>query len=118
MSWQLSVVSRSRELPVSFWAPRKLRLPVVLDGFPCCAAALIAQHRAGRLGYGFLLALVAGTRASTMLDLLNARPYFDLGLRLGEGTGAALMIGIIDAAVRLYREMATFGEAGVSDGRV
>ena len=49
-----------------------------------------------------------------MLDLLGAKPYFDLGLRLGEGTGAALMMGIIDAAVRLYREMATFAEAGVS----
>jgi nicotinate-nucleotide--dimethylbenzimidazole phosphoribosyltransferase len=49
-----------------------------------------------------------------MLELLNARPYYDLSLRLGEGTGAALMIGIIDSAVRLYREMATFSEAGVS----
>ncbi|MBC8164339.1 MAG: nicotinate-nucleotide--dimethylbenzimidazole phosphoribosyltransferase, partial [Bryobacteraceae bacterium] len=46
---------------------------------------------------------------------LGARPFFSLDMRLGEGTGSALGIGLIDAAVALYREMATFSEASVSD---
>ena len=93
----------------------RLRLPVVLDGFPCCAAALIAKALApDALSTVFFSHLSQEPAHQTMLDLLGAKPYFDLGLRLGEGTGAALMMGIIDAAVRLYREMATFAEAGVS----
>jgi nicotinate-nucleotide--dimethylbenzimidazole phosphoribosyltransferase len=93
----------------------RLRLPVVLDGFPCGAAALIAKAIApDALATVFFSHLSQEPAHQTMLDVLDARPYFDLGLRLGEGTGAALMMGIIDAAVRLYREMATFAEAGVS----
>jgi nicotinate-nucleotide--dimethylbenzimidazole phosphoribosyltransferase len=49
-----------------------------------------------------------------MLRTLGAIPYLDLGMRLGEGTGAALMLSLIDAAVRLYTEMATFEQAGVA----
>jgi nicotinate-nucleotide--dimethylbenzimidazole phosphoribosyltransferase len=46
---------------------------------------------------------------------LDARPLLDLGLRLGEGTGAALAIGLVRAAVRLQSEMATFASAGVAN---
>jgi nicotinate-nucleotide--dimethylbenzimidazole phosphoribosyltransferase len=49
-----------------------------------------------------------------MLDFLNARPLLQLEMRLGEGTGAALGIGLLESAVNLYREMATFQSAGVS----
>jgi nicotinate-nucleotide--dimethylbenzimidazole phosphoribosyltransferase len=93
----------------------RLRLPVVLDGFPCCAGALIARSidpEANITAFFAHMSTEPGHRL--MLEILDARPHFDLGLRLGEGTGAALCIGIIDAAVRLYREMATFSEAGVS----
>jgi nicotinate-nucleotide--dimethylbenzimidazole phosphoribosyltransferase len=91
------------------------RLPVVLDGFPCCAAALIARAiLPDALSTVFFSHTSQEPGHQLMLDLLDARSYFDLGLRLGEGTGSALMIGIIDSAVRLYREMATFSEAGVS----
>lgn len=48
------------------------------------------------------------------LEALGARPLLDLGMRLGEGTGAALAIGVIESAVRLYNEMATFDSAGVT----
>jgi nicotinate-nucleotide--dimethylbenzimidazole phosphoribosyltransferase len=51
-----------------------------------------------------------------MLDALNARPLLDLDMRLGEGTGAAIGISLVEAAVRLYREMATFESAAVSKG--
>jgi len=51
-----------------------------------------------------------------MLDMLGAEPILDLKMRLGEGTGAALAMGIIDAGVKILKEMATFQEAGVSEG--
>lgn len=92
------------------------RRAVVLDGFITGAAALIACS----LAPGLRPYLVASHRSAepghqAVLDYLGLDPVLDLYLRLGEGTGAALAIGIIDAAVRLLHEMATFEEAGVSD---
>ncbi len=49
-----------------------------------------------------------------MLKHLGLEPILDLGMRLGEGTGAALAMGVMDAAVRVFREVLTFEEAGVS----
>jgi nicotinate-nucleotide--dimethylbenzimidazole phosphoribosyltransferase len=93
----------------------RLRLPVVLDGFSCCAGALIARAiQPDALTSVFYSHTSHEPGHRLMLDLLDARPYVDFGLRLGEGSGAALVIGVIDASVRLYREMATFSEAGVS----
>jgi nicotinate-nucleotide--dimethylbenzimidazole phosphoribosyltransferase len=93
-----------------------LRLPIVLDGFPCCAGALIARLiDPDALEPVFFSHVSAEPAHELMLHVLGARPYYDLGLRLGEGTGAALFMGVIDAAVRLYREMATFTEAGVAN---
>jgi nicotinate-nucleotide--dimethylbenzimidazole phosphoribosyltransferase len=94
----------------------RLRLHVVVDGFPCCAGALVACNiDPDSLKTTFFSHISQEPGHALMLELLNASPYYDLGLRLGEGTGAALMLGIIDSAVRLYREMATFSEAGVSN---
>ncbi len=50
-----------------------------------------------------------------VLELLGQRPLLDLGLRLGEGSGAALALGLVDAALVVLHEMATFTEAGVTD---
>ena len=50
-----------------------------------------------------------------MLDKMGLRPILDLDLRLGEGTGAALAMLMIEAGLRIYKEMATFGDAGVSN---
>ena len=50
-----------------------------------------------------------------MLDHLNLRPILDLGMRLGEGTGAALAMSVIEAASRVIQEVMTFAEAGVAD---
>jgi nicotinate-nucleotide--dimethylbenzimidazole phosphoribosyltransferase len=92
------------------------RLPVVLDGFIAGAAALVAA----RLEPGTKGALLAAHRSAEpghahVLDALGLVPYLQLGLRLGEGTGAALCIGLARAAVALLSEMATFKSAGVTD---
>ena len=93
------------------------RLPVVLDGFPCCAAALVARAiRPDALDTAFFAHCSAEPGHRRMLSFLGANPLLDLGMRLGEGTGAALAMSIIDSAVRLYREMATFEEASVDRG--
>ena len=90
------------------------RLPVVLDGFPCCAGALVARAmNAKALDTAFFAHRSAERGHAIMLSALGGVPMLDLGMRLGEGTGAALAMGIIESAVRLYREMATFDEAAV-----
>ncbi|HSD09439.1 MAG TPA: nicotinate-nucleotide--dimethylbenzimidazole phosphoribosyltransferase, partial [Candidatus Binatia bacterium] len=90
-------------------------LPVVLDGFVAGAAALVAVAIAPA-ARAYLFAghrsAEAGHRAA--LDALGLEPILDLGLRLGEGTGAMLALPILDAAVRLLDEMASFESAGVS----
>jgi nicotinate-nucleotide--dimethylbenzimidazole phosphoribosyltransferase len=93
-----------------------MRRPVIIDGFISGAAALaatamdaaardymIASHRSHELGHG------------AVLERLDLQPLLDLDLRLGEGTGAALALPLVRAAVRLLNDMATFDEAGVSD---
>jgi nicotinate-nucleotide--dimethylbenzimidazole phosphoribosyltransferase len=91
------------------------RLPVVVDGFPSGAAALVASrlrpsvrdylllsHRSAERGHQALCAALGGET-----------PLFDLGLRLGEGTGAVLGAHLVRAAVRVQCEMATFATAGI-----
>lgn len=90
--------------------------PVVLDGFPTTAAAVAAA----RLAPAAALYCVAAHRSvepghEALLAALDARPLLDLELRLGEGTGAALALPLLGAAARIVREMATFGEASVTD---
>jgi nicotinate-nucleotide--dimethylbenzimidazole phosphoribosyltransferase len=89
---------------------------VLLDGFIGAAAALaacaiepraadwmLASHRSAEQGHGIALAR------------LGLAPLLDLGLRLGEGSGAALAVPLVQAALALHRDMATFADAGVSD---
>ena len=91
-------------------------VPVLLDGYISTAAALaavsiepeavnwlLASHRSAEAGH------------SVALEWLKLDPLLDLGLRLGEGTGAALTVPIVRAALALHARMATFGEAGVSE---
>jgi nicotinate-nucleotide--dimethylbenzimidazole phosphoribosyltransferase len=91
------------------------RVPVVVDGFiasaaalaavrlaPRCAGALLAAHRSAERGHG------------AVLEALGKRPLLELDLRLGEGTGAVLALHLLEAAVRVLDEMATFESAGVS----
>jgi len=91
------------------------RRPVVIDGLISTAGALVAQslcpvvtdflfagHCSAEIGHG------------PMLRHLGLKPILDLGMRLGEGTGAALAMGIMEGAVRMFNEVSTFDEAGVS----
>ncbi|HEV2343374.1 MAG TPA: nicotinate-nucleotide--dimethylbenzimidazole phosphoribosyltransferase [Actinocrinis sp.] len=93
-----------------------LRVPVVLDGVIAGAAALVAQA----LSPEVTAACVAGHRSAEpghalALEALGITPLIDLELRLGEGSGAALALPLVGAAVRALREVATFDDAGVSD---
>ncbi len=93
------------------------RIPVVIDGFISGAAALIATALAPQLK-DYLIAAHVSAEAGhpAMLNHLGLDPLLNLGMRLGEGTGAALGIFIAEAAARTLNEMATFAEAGVSEG--
>jgi nicotinate-nucleotide--dimethylbenzimidazole phosphoribosyltransferase len=93
------------------------RIPVVIDGFISGAAALIAVALAPQLKDYIIAAHCSAEAGHTaMLEYMGLRPLLNLDMRLGEGTGAALGIFIAEAAVRTLNEMATFAEAGVSEG--
>ncbi len=90
------------------------RVPVVVDGFIAAAAACAATAlHAGVRNYliGSHVSVEPGHRL--LLEHIGVEPYFDFGLRLGEGTGAALFFPIIDAAVRVLDEMATLADIGL-----
>jgi nicotinate-nucleotide--dimethylbenzimidazole phosphoribosyltransferase len=91
------------------------RLPVVIDGFICCSAVLAAKALDPQVGSCLIFSHVSAEPAHRrMLEYLGARPLLDLEMRLGEGTGAALVIGLLANALALYNGMATFGEAQVT----
>lgn len=93
------------------------RVPVVIDGFISGAAALIATALSPE-SKDFLIAAHVSAEAGhrLLLRYLGFKPLLDLGMRLGEGTGAALGIFLAEAAARVLTEMSTFAEAGVSEG--
>lgn len=91
------------------------RLPVVVDGFIASAAALAAMRfRQAASDYLFFSHCSAEAGHRTFFDRLGIRPILDLDMRLGEGTGAALAMNVIEGAVKIYNDMATFDSAGVS----
>ena len=92
------------------------RVVCVLDGFITGAAALVA----GRMAPNAIGAMIASHRSTEpghtlVLEALGLSPVLDLGLRLGEGSGAALALPILRASMAVLNEMATFGDAGVTD---
>jgi nicotinate-nucleotide--dimethylbenzimidazole phosphoribosyltransferase len=93
-----------------------LRTPVILDGVIACSAALVARAISPHATDYW----VAGHRsvepgASAALAHLGLVPLVDLEMRLGEGTGAALAVPLVQASARILREVATFDSAGVTD---
>jgi nicotinate-nucleotide--dimethylbenzimidazole phosphoribosyltransferase len=98
-------------------AARMHRIPVILDGFiACSAAAVLAKAAPGALDHCIAGHLSAEGAHGRLLAELGKEPLLSLGLRLGEGSGAALAIGVIKGAVACHSGMATFSEAGVAAG--
>ena len=98
-------------------AARHHRIPVILDGFICsAAAAVLAKAQDGALDHAVAGHLSAEGAHEKLLKALGKEPLLSLGLRLGEGSGAALAIGVLKGAIACHSGMATFAEAGVSDG--
>jgi len=92
------------------------RVPVVLDGFIAGAAALIAVGLQPRCRDYMIASHRSVERGhQVLLHHLGLKPLLDLELRLGEGTGACLGMSLVFAAIKIMTEMATFGEAGVSE---
>ena len=95
---------------------RCLRIPVILDGFICTAAAACLERAVpGALDHAVAGHLSAEGAHGKMLKELGKEPLLHLGLRLGEGSGAALAIGVLKGAIACHSGMATFAEAGVSE---
>lgn len=95
---------------------RSLRIPVILDGFICCAAALcLQQTQPGALDHAVAGHLSAEGGHARLLQALDKAPLLQLGLRLGEASGATLAISVLKAALACHVGMATFAQAGVSD---
>ncbi|MEM7600842.1 MAG: nicotinate-nucleotide--dimethylbenzimidazole phosphoribosyltransferase [Verrucomicrobiota bacterium] len=93
-----------------------VRIPVILDGYPTTAAALLAEL----LSPGVKDFMIAGHQSvepghRLMLEHLDKKPLINLSMRLGEGSGAALAIPMVTAATRCLNEMATFEEAAVAN---
>ena len=98
-------------------AARVLRIPVILDGFICtAAAATLEAEAAGTLDHTVAGHLSAEGAHGAVLEKLGKSPLLSLGLRLGEGSGAALAIQIVKGAIACHSGMSTFAEAGVADG--
>jgi nicotinate-nucleotide--dimethylbenzimidazole phosphoribosyltransferase len=94
------------------------RVPVAVDGFIATSAALVAVAIAPAARPALFAAHRSAEPGHTVaLEHLGLEPYLDLGLRLGEGTGAALFIHVARAAARIYGEMATFKSAGIDGPR-
>ncbi len=96
---------------------RVLCVPVILDGFICSsAAAVLEKARPGALDHCVAGHLSTEGAHARLLDQIGKVPLLSLGLRLGEGSGAALAIGVLKGAIACHSGMASFDEAGVSEG--
>ena len=96
-------------------AARINRVPVIVDGYVAtAAAAVLFAMDPGALDHCLFAHVSAEPAHARALARMEKTPLLDLGMRLGEGTGAALAAGIVKAAVRLHAGMATFAQAGVA----
>ncbi len=96
-------------------AARMARLPVVLDGFACTAAAAVLHALHPRaLDHCVVAHLSVEPGHRLLLERIGKKPIFDLGMRLGEASGATLALGVLRAAAECHAGMASFADAGVS----
>lgn len=93
------------------------RVPVMVDGFISSAAAMLALQLKPELkGWMFLAHASAEPGHRKMVEAIGQTPLLDMGMRLGEGSGAAVAVTLLRSAIALHNNMATFAEAGVSEG--
>ncbi len=98
-------------------AARAARIPVMLDGFICtAAAAMLAPLGIGALDHCMVGHASAEPGHRKLLSAIGKKAVLDLGMRLGEGSGAAVALGVLRAALAAHDGMATFAEAGISAG--
>lgn len=98
-------------------AARHGNVPVLLDGFVCTAAVAPLQRlRPDALAHVLAAHCSAEAGHRGLLEALGLKPLFDLGMRLGEGSGACLAINVVRSALACHAGMASFAEAGVSEG--
>jgi nicotinate-nucleotide--dimethylbenzimidazole phosphoribosyltransferase len=104
------------QITAAMLAAAENNMVIIVDGFICTAAAMLAiELNANVKGY-MVFAHCSGEQGHhKMLQWLNVKPLLNLGLRLGEGTGAALALPILQAAVAFYNDMASFADAEVTD---
>ena len=96
----------------------QLAVPVIVDGYIASVAALLAARlNSAARAWWFFAHASAEPGHARVLDALAARPLLDLGMRLGEGSGAAAAVPLMRLACRLHREMSTFAQAGVSQAQ-
>lgn len=94
----------------------KNSIPVIADGFISGAAALAAIRICPNAGHYLILShLSEESGHKRLVEVIGQKPLFDLSMRLGEGTGAALAMSLVEASCKILSEMATFAEAGVSN---
>ncbi|MDV7339735.1 nicotinate-nucleotide--dimethylbenzimidazole phosphoribosyltransferase [Terasakiella sp. A23] len=96
-------------------AARLKGVPVLLDGYVSTSAVAVLEATcAGALDHCIVAHNSVEPGHQLLCEKLNKKPLFDMGMRLGEGSGAVLAVGMVRAAVACHNEMATFGDAGVS----
>ncbi len=100
----------------AFIEAKKQNMLILVDGFIASAAMLTASQFEPQLKDNCVFCHKSKEKAHiTLLETLNVKPVLDLGLRLGEGTGAAVALPVVQAAVNFINEMSSFDEAGVSN---
>jgi len=101
----------------AYIAAAQNRVPVLVDGFITTAAAMLALQLKPELQqWVFLAHASAEPGHQKMVEAIGQIPLLDLGMRLGEGSGAAVAVTLLRSAIALHNNMATFAEAGVSEG--
>lgn len=102
----------------AYIAAAQAGLPILVDGFISSAAALVAvKHNPSVRDWMFFAHTSAEPGHVVMMQALNAKPLLDLGMRLGEGSGAGVAVSIMQHACNLHNQMATFAQAQVSEGK-
>ena len=104
------------QITAAMLASAERKMLIVVDGFICTAAAMLAIELNENVKDYMIFAHCSGEQGhQKMLDYLNVKPLLNLGLRLGEGTGAALALPLIQASAAFYNDMASFAQAQVTD---